>query len=406
MNDDLTTNLETALEREHSGRSPDLAWVLARGRRLRLLRFASVALSVVVVAGVITTALVALPTDGRSPNPVTGDDSPAPQESPSPQSARKGEIVEEVTARQRAEVFAFRALAATGLMDPFGKRSYNFTYEDDTTATSEGGWRIGFAASDCEPRGGVHTCRGLSGEHPETGNALADTFVVVEPNEGVWRVVDVEGNILDEERDRVVGYDLPDRDEPSHWEFPVVSLRSPDEGFSVTMLPLWVGPYPTESPGSVCTIEARDGQGEMVGERVIFYEEPPNREFERAGWVMSRGVPGANGAEAVDVGCRQYTGLGWEVPSDPEIVGSPGEVSGVTAKLVWRGDEGFTTAAICRATLQDEDGEVMWEGSGRVEPLWRQSELKGYPYRTVVFITTRGESVDAEEIGEFSCRSL
>jgi hypothetical protein len=59
--------------------------------------------------------------------------------------------VERMSGQEQAEVFAFRALAATGLMNPFGKRSYNFTYEDDTTRTDKG-WRIGFAASDCQPR--------------------------------------------------------------------------------------------------------------------------------------------------------------------------------------------------------------------------------------------------------------
>jgi hypothetical protein len=372
-----------------------------------VLRFTSVALAVVaVVTGVIATALVALPTDGKSPHLVTGDQSPAHQASPSPQTARDGEIVEGMTEQEKAEVFAFRALAATGLMDPFGKRSYNFTYEDDTTDTPQGGWRVGFAASDCRPRHGGHSCRGVSGEHPETGNALADTFVVVELNGGVWRVVDVEGNMFDEERDRVVGYGLPDRDEPSHWELPVVSLRSPDEGFSLTMLPLWVGPYPTKAPGSVCTIEAGDGQGKTVGDDVVFYQEPPQREFQRAGWVMGKGVPGVKGAETVDVQCRQYTGSGWEIAFNPELVGRPGEVVGVAAELVWRGDEGFTSAAVCRATLVDEAGAVVWEGSGRVEPLWRPGELKDYPYRTDVFLTTRGKSVEAEEVGEFSCRSV
>lgn len=56
-------------------------------------------------------------------------------------------------------------------MNPFGKRSYYFTYEPDTTETSTG-WRIGFVASVCEPRQGSYdfysfTCRGLSGEDPK-----------------------------------------------------------------------------------------------------------------------------------------------------------------------------------------------------------------------------------------------
>jgi hypothetical protein len=399
MRDDLTTELEAALVTEHPGRSPDLTWVLARGRRLRVLRFATVALSVVVIAGVITTALVALPRDGRSPNLVAGDQSPGLQESLSPQTARSGEIVEDMTEKEKAEVFAFRALAATGLMRPVAERTYLWTYADDTTQTNDA-WSVGFVASTCS----LSTCQALEDEGAATADA--DTFVFVALRDDAWHVVDVQGNILDDERERLVGFSLPERDEPSHWEFPVVSVRSPDEGFSVTMLPLWVGHYPTSAPGTVCRIQPLDENGNRVGPPSIFYEEPPRREFERAGTVHGRGVPGATGAETVDVECRQYTGLGWQVSADPEIVGSPGDVSGVAARLVWRGDQGFTTAAKCRATLVDEAGEMVWEGSGRVEPLWRPNELKDYPYRTDVFVSTRGESVDAEEIGEFTCRSV
>jgi hypothetical protein len=391
MRDELTSKLETALDREHSDRSPDLAWVLARGRRLRVLRFASVVLTVVAVVGVITMALVALPTDGRSPSLVT--------ESPIPQTAREGEVVEEMTDKEKAEAFAFRALAATGLMRPVAERTYLWTYADDTTQTNDG-WSVGFVASTCTPS----TCQALEDEGAATADA--DTFVVVALRDDDWQVIDVQGNIPEDDRERLIGFSLPERDEPSHWEFPVVSTRSPDEGFSVTMFPLWVGHYPASAPGSVCRIQPLDEDGERAGPLRVFYQEPPRREFERAGWVMGRGVPGATGAETVDVECRQYTGLGWEVASDPEIVGSPGEVTGVTAELVWRGDEGFTTAAVCRATLVDEAGDVVWEGSRRLEPLWRPNELKRYPYRTEAFVLTGRERVDAVSAGKFICKSL
>ena len=407
MRDELTSKLETALDKEHAPGSPDLGWVLARGHRLRVRRLALLAVSAVVIIAVISTAIIVLPTDGGTPNFVAGDPSAQPRESISQQAPREGEVVEEMTEQQRAEVFAFRALAKTGLMDPFGKRSFNWTYEDDTVHTPQGSWRIGFAASDCEPRGGLFTCRGLSGEDPETGNALADTFVVVELSEGAWGVIGVEGNILGAERDRVVGYQLPDRVEPSHWEVPAVSPRKgPDEGLSVTMLPLWVGPYPTNAPGSVCTLELSDGEGKALGGGAVFYYEPPQREFERAGWVHTRGAGSEQRAENVQVDCRQYTGPGWEVESSPEILGGPGMVSGVIAELVWRGGEGFTAAAVCRATLVDEAGQVVWEGSSKVLPLWRPNELRDYPYRTDVHVTARGGPVDAQGLGDFSCRSL
>ncbi|MDQ3660664.1 MAG: hypothetical protein M3454_06315 [Actinomycetota bacterium] len=81
-------------------------------------------------------------------------------------------------------------------------------------------------------------------------------------------------------------------------------------------------------------------------------------------------------------------------------------VSGITAELVWRGKEGFTAAALCRATLVDETGDEVWEGSGKVLPLWRPNELKNYPYRTELRVTARGGPVDAQGLGDFSCRTL
>ncbi|HZJ52121.1 MAG TPA: hypothetical protein VFF07_15070, partial [Actinomycetota bacterium] len=260
------------MDKEHAPGSPDLAWVLTRGHRLRLRRLALLAVSAVMVVAVINTAIVVLPSDDGARNFVARDPAP-PHESIFPQAPREGELVEEIPEQQRAEVFAFRALADTGLMDPFGERSFNWTYEDDTAQTPQGSWRIGFAASDCEPGSNSIGCHGLSGEDPETGNALADTFVVVELNVGTWHVVGAEGNILEEERDRVVGYQLPDRVEPSHWEAPAASFWSVADGLQVTLLPLWVGPYPTKAPGSVCTIELRDGDDEVVADRLVRYRE-------------------------------------------------------------------------------------------------------------------------------------
>jgi hypothetical protein len=78
----------------------------------------------------------------------------------------------------------------------------------------------------------------------------------------------------------------------------------------------------------------------------------------------------------------------------------------IANELVWRGDEGFTTAAVCRATLVNGAGDVVWEGSHRVEPLWRPNELKRYPYRTEAFVLTGGERVDAVRASKFTCESL
>jgi len=139
---------------------------------------------------------------------------------------------------------------------------------------------------------------------------------------------------------------------------------------------------------------------------MVFYQEPPSRAFERAGWIRGTQTQPTEDVARVAVDCRQYVGRGWEIGSGPEVLGGPGEVSGVSAEIVWRGDQGFTTAAVCSATLVDESGGVVWEGSQRILPLWRPSELKNYPYRSDVLISTRGKSVDAQSIGEFTCKSL
>jgi hypothetical protein len=237
-----------------------------------------------------------------------------------PSSSRNGALVERMSEQEQAEVFAFRALAATGLMNPFGERSYNFTYEDDTTRT-DAGWRIGFVASDCKPRmagaGYSFTCTGLSGDHPETGNALADTFMIVGLGNQQWTVVGVEGNMLERERDRVIGYRSAQREEPSHWEFPAVGSWPTDQEVYSEAMALWVGPYPTSAPGSVCGLQAENAPSDVLRDSSRFYQEPPNRPFERAGWI--RGIDGPRVGEnaKIRVYCQQYTGRGSEVASGP-----------------------------------------------------------------------------------------
>ncbi len=400
MRDELGTRLERALEGKDTGRSPDLQWVLARGGRLRVLRFAAITLSAMAVVGVIAVAGVLLPGDGTSPAPVTDDHLVGPQESLPPRQTGK-EVVEEMTEGEKAEVFAFRALTATGLMEPFGKR--NFILTRGRSSRTDAGWRIEVAVSDCQPRGGTMTCRGLSGEDG-VGNPRTDTVITVALDNGRWTVIDLEGNVLDEERGRIVGYTLRQREEPSHWEFPAVGV-SPDAQF-VEMWALWVGPYPTTAPGSVCRLQGVNDDQEVVGETRLFYVEAPQRSIDADGWVRGTDLESTSGLRDAVVDCHQYTGRGWEVASEPEVVRNDGVIAGVAAKLVWRGAEGFTASAVCLATLVDEAGEVVWEGSAKIEPFWRPSELRDYPYRWDVLVPYRGEQKDAEVVGDFSCKSI
>jgi len=407
MRDELTIELENDLEAEGGAREPDLDSVLSRGNQIRARRRVGVVLSLVAVVALVSAAIALVPTKRSSENSIT-DTNPFPEVTD-----QNGRVVEDMTQQEQAEVFSFRALAATGLMNPFGERSYNFTYELDTTETSAG-WRIGFAASDCEPRQDSEgfysfTCRGLSGEDPQSGNALTDTFVTVTLSKNRWTVTDVEGNMLEEEIERVIGYSLPQRSEPSHWEFPATGVSpTGEEGqLSVETMALWVGPYPTKAPGSVCQVSVLDSEGKVVDRARPIYQEPPNRPFERAGWISGAGFEMDSRMDRGVVHCQQYAGAGWEVSSEPEVIrGEDGVVVGVTAELTWRGEKGFTTTAHCRASLVDDDNVVVWEGTGKVEALWRPGELKDYPYRTEALISTGGPGLEAESVGAFTCRSL
>lgn len=224
---------------------------------------------------------------------------------PEPVPPARGDVVEPIDEREGAEIFAFRALADTGLMRPFSPRSYNVTYEDDTTRAG-GGWRIGLAASDCEPKNGIFTCTGLSGEHPGNGNPVTDTYVTVQLDGDRWMVTGVDGNMPQHDRDRIIGYSSRQEPEPSHWEFPAAAVWPTGHGFMVEMVALWVGPYPSEAPGSVCETRMLDAAGEPAGEPYRFYQEPPNRPFERGGWGRALDLEPFDGdAERVVVECFQ-----------------------------------------------------------------------------------------------------
>lgn len=372
---------------------PDLPGVIGEGhKRVRRRRVASFS-SAVVVLGVIAVGVTQFAGEERLPV--------GPR--PNPSASVHELVIEEISERDRAEIFAFRALAEAGLMEPYAIRRYSLSNEDDTTRT-DNGWRIGLAATGCEPTEGSFKCKGLSGEDPELGFPIADTYITVILRQGEWRVVDVGGNMLGPERERVIGYALQDREEESHWEFPAVSVQPSGAGTTVTMLAVWVGPNPTSAPGSVCVLETFNEQGSLVGEPDVFYQEPPPKWFDTAGFARGVGVGPKEGIAEAIVECHQYSGAGWEVTSEPHLVGDPGKVIGVSADLTWRGDEGVTTAAVCRATLLDAAGDQVAEGTRKVTALWRPGELKDYPYRSQVFVST-GPPMAAESIGEFTCES-
>lgn len=240
-------------------------------------------------------------------------DGPAPVETPQPPPEQtpppRGEVVEPVSEREQAQIFVFRALAETGLMKPFSARSYNFASAEDTSRVGDA-WRIGLAASDCEPRGEPgslsFTCTGISGEDPQSGIPMNDTFLTVELSDGAWTVTGVEGNMPEDDRSRIVGYTAEQRAEPSHWEFPAAEAWPMRSGYMVEMWALWIGPYPTDARGSVCVVTLLDRAGEPVDEPIRSFEEPPNRAFETTGTARGLDLETIDGDVArVDVDCYQ-----------------------------------------------------------------------------------------------------
>ncbi|HEY7873710.1 MAG TPA: hypothetical protein VIG64_01175, partial [Actinomycetota bacterium] len=146
-------------------------------------------------------------------------------------------------------------------------------------------------------------------------------------------------------------------------------------------------------------------EGRPVGDPGTFYVEPPDNEYSRANWVMGRGLDVEDDYVDAEATCRQYTGAGWEVEQGPDLIADGTAILGVSARLVWKGDRGFTASAVCRATLVDEDGAPVWEGSERVLPLWRPSELRDYPYHADVVVPTGGDPIEGGRPGEFDCET-
>jgi hypothetical protein len=304
-------------------------------------------------------------------------------------------------------------------MNPFSPRSYNWTYEDDTTRV-EAGWRVGFAASDCEPRGGGFTCRGLSGEDPSLGNALTDTYAVVSLEGGAWVVSGVEGNMLEEEKARLIGFTLPYAGEPSHWEFPAVGVWQQEHPY-LEMVALWVGPYPTSAPGSECEVRFFEGTRELRDEKTTFFQAPPNREFERGGWL--RGLRTPKTADGAEVECHQRSP---QPPADEadqkrtpgpivtggyrfsDIVLQPDREPGrwtVQYTVDWEDEDHFPGGVQCVWEISDDAGKVLSKyemglsmlGPGPHRSDEGRADIPGEP-TTVSVSCRKGETDDAASL--------
>lgn len=364
MFDEIGRELKTAAERNEVPRG-DLDQVLAGARKDRIIR-RSVGLSLAVIVVVFFVTLSPWKDLGhRAELPVVGGED-------------QSGVVELIPEQQQAEIFAFRAAAATGLMDPFAERVFVFTYTDDTTRTGDA-WKVGFTVSNCAPKDGGFACR-----HPDgtssSATGEANAFLIVQLADETWSVTGAEGNVLDSERTAVTGYALSREAEASRWEFPSVDVY-PSEKFSMVMaFALWVGPYPTQAPPSRCGIVAVDDAGEVVF-RDAWVDEAPNRPFSRAGWVRSMSVDGSAVEATIDC-VQQESG---EPRSDWRMAGYEPIVTGglifddlemmtftgpdETPAVAIRGSvdfvDGFPGTTTCDWTVSGEDGQKVGSATKR-----------------------------------------
>lgn len=299
--DDLARRLEDELAREHAEREPDVGPVLHRGKRLRLYRNGGIAGSAVALLVVSGLAFSATTRDGSEGMPIVGATEVA---------EGSGPIVEEMSEKDEAEIFAFRAVARSGLMSPYGDPSYVFTYADDTTSSSDGAWRVGFVRSDCAPEEGNPDPRFACTTDVERESLAsdelpqADVFIVVRSDGESWTVLDAEGNVTEEDRSQLRGFTLPHTPEPSQWDFSAVDIFTLGDRALIDSFPLWVGAIPSEAAGSMCALTVFDDENKVTFSRE-FIEAPPPADGGRGGGLRGLENRPASETATATVECEQ-----------------------------------------------------------------------------------------------------
>ncbi|HVF53753.1 MAG TPA: hypothetical protein VNC78_09140 [Actinomycetota bacterium] len=310
----------------------------------------------------------------------------------------------------QAAVFAIRAVAAAGLLDPLG---YLYTFTS-ITETPEA-WRVGFGGGRCgvweEPEGRVETCKPLSGRD-QLGNPKEDSWLTVSLTDGGWRVDAVEGRFVDSSHETLRGFSLPQVDEDPHWEYPVVRADADGDGgvaepggVTIRAASLWVGPIPYDGPGSVCRLIGVDAEGNIVHRDHPRYEAAARQEWQRRGGLMAAGLPADLGIRSARMDCEVYSGRGWQ-PRRVELAGteSASQQVIVRAELVWE-EEGILFAQTrCTAAVSDADGNLMGDDDQSIREFWPPSQLKkGPPYEMELVFTVHVETPSEAEGAEVLC---
>lgn len=296
--DDLGRRLEDGVRRRQLLKEPDLAAVVTRGRRVRLYRGAGLTAWAVILLVVSGLVLASVTRDGSGGIPVVAATEVADGSAP---------VVEDIPQKDQAEIFAFRAVAGAGLMDPLGDRTFLFSRSDYTRPKSDG-WEVGFVLHDCSQQTAgddEQGCTWTSGED-NNGMPFPDTFVDVALEDGTWLVRDVRGGTMSaDEFAALEQHQLEQQPEPSHWEYPAVAIRREGEQPQVVALPLWVGPIPSEAPSSECVTTALGDDDEVIFEST-FTEGAPGAGYLRAAAVRGQEFDDPDGrAVRAEVVCTQ-----------------------------------------------------------------------------------------------------
>lgn len=381
--------------------------VIRRARRRVSVTWLTVG---VIVATVITGALTAtgalLDTppstgDGREPSQRLHQPPVAPVPASSPIATPESD---------QAAVFAIRALASAGLMDPLGLL-YTFT----RVTADDGDWLVAFGGGRCgvyeEAEGRVETCKPLTGED-RLGNAKEDSWLRVAASQGSWNVVSVDGNFPEKARGELLAFSLPDVVEDPHWEYPTVTVDEPSaerggadgEGLQVRGVKAWVGPIPYGGPGTRCQLIGLDANGEVVFTDFSHYEPAAREEWERRGSILSTGMPGGLEIVGARMDCAPYEGRGWTATNVELDARSASTQVIVKTEIEWKDEPLLFAASRCTARVFDESGGLLGDTSLQTGHFWPPSSLeKEPPFIENLVFTVRVGDPELAETADVSC---
>ena len=165
-----------------------------------------------------------------------------------------------------------------------------------------------------------------------------------------------------------------------HWEFSVRPLPPSEGERRFEAQQSWVGPIPYEGNGTVCQFIAFDSAGNVTHRDEPFYVADPREDWERSGGARGMSLP--TESDDVEVTCEPYSGGGFEVVGEPELVVPPGPERSVlgTAKLRWNEPKLQTASFWCDVSLFDAKGELVRQSvAGPNGAFWPPGDFKGLP---------------------------